>query len=231
MSKAGPVFQRPTMPTLKGGKIDPTQPPKPAPGEIHDPHGVLAKFLADKRAEEQARREAAEREEALKRSHYRETGELLPEEQPEEPPQRGGRGRKSTPATMWLCTQDGEIHVTEHPKTGDAHEQGKALALKSNTRWVRVFNDRGGRVYFGPAWVHRWDTRPGEPMPVNMPNSVWLSLTKFERHQVKEVEIPKYVKPGAICEPPRKELPSQKAKTSRKGQTWARMQRSQGLGR
>lgn len=229
MAKVGPDLPRPSMPPLRKGKIDLTKPPKkPAPNEIHDPYGVLAKFLADKdRAKQEAAQRAAD-ELAKKREHYREKGELLPEEQPEDPPQKGGRGRKSKPATLWICNREGEIRVEECPKTGAAHDQGKALALHHNTRWVRVFNDSGGRVYFGPAWVHSWDIGPGEPKPVNMVNSVWLSLTPYERHLVKEKEIPKYVKPGEICTAPRKELPSQKAKTSRKGQTWDRMRRSQG---
>lgn len=229
MSKLGPDLPRPKMPTLKKGKIDLTQAP-PSPGEIHDPYGVLAKFMADKaKAKKEAAQRAADKL-AKKREHYRETGTLLEEEKPE-PPKKGGRGRKSTPATMWLCMADGQIKVEEHEKTGATHDLAKSMQHRSGIRWIRVFNEKGGRIYFGPSWVNSWDVPPGEPMPVNMPNSVWLQLTRFERHQVKEREIPKYVKPGPICEPPRKELPSQKAKTSKKGQTWARMQRAQGLGR
>lgn len=204
---------------------------KKADNPIRDPNGVLAKFEERKRAEEARLRQEEEADLAERREHFRRTGELRPEPEPKAPePARKGRGRKATPATLWVAHVDGSVQESRLDKTGEAKERAERLARNPKVTYARVLNDAGkGTLFKGAGWREKWHIGPGESW-TNLPRETYVSLTADERRQVKEWECPRYIKPGEVLKDMSEKNPTwQSTKNSRKGQTWDRMRRSQGL--
>jgi hypothetical protein len=135
-----------------------------------------------------------------------------------------GRGR---PAKLWICDSDGVVTVQDFPSSKAAQEAGLEAADNREVRWARAFNDKTGKIFIGEGWVYT--PQPWEKAN-NMPLKYWTQLTAPERHKVKETEIPKYKKPGVAFKDLSVKNPKwQSVGTSRRGQTYDRRNRSQGI--
>lgn len=226
-----PTIPQPKVPRSKGWNPADTRKPAVA---VRDPNGVMARFQAQK--EERARVLAqleAEAEQA-RRDHFQETGHLMPEPEPEIPEparKRGGFYRKPVPADLWVAKVDGSLEIQTLGSTGEAHDLGKELSSHRDVRFCRVISETGrGKLYQGAGWARV--CAPWEAKPVNIKPEEFREFTAPERRQVAGWEIPVYIKPGAIIKDMAQKNPSwQTCKDSKKGQTFSRMQRSQGLGR